>query len=101
MIILDPLLQALIFIIDIYWWVVILAAIMSWLIAFHLVNTYNPAIHFVANFLFRATEPALRPIRRFVPHLGGLDISPVILLVILFFLRVLLTDMLLRLHGLL
>ncbi len=101
MIILDPLLQVLIFVVDIYWWVVIAAAIMSWLIAFNLVNTNNRAIHVIADFLYRATEPAFRPFRRFVPNLGGLDISPVIVLVILFFLRIFLTDLLLQLHGLL
>jgi len=50
--------------------------------------------------LYRATEPAFRPIRRFVPYLGGLDISPIIVLLILFFLRIFLRDLLLRLHGL-
>jgi YggT family protein len=99
--ILDPLLQVLIFVVDIYWWVVIAAAIMSWLIAFNLVNTYNRAVRVISDVLYRATEPVFRPIRRFLPNLGGLDISPIIVLIILFFIRIFLSDLLLRLHGLL
>ena len=74
-------------VITIYIWVLILAVIMSWLISFNMVNTGNRFVAIVAEFLFRATEPALRPIRRVMPNLGGLDISPIILILLLYFLR--------------
>ena len=78
--------------IDLYTWVVIASAIMSWLVAFGVVNTRNQFIRMVVDFLYRVTEPALRPIRRVLPNLGGVDISPVILLLLLFFLRNLLWE---------
>lgn len=79
-------------VIDIYTWIVIASAIMSWLVAFGVVNTRNQFIRMVVDFLYRVTEPALRPIRRIMPNLGGVDISPVILLLLLFFLRSLLAE---------
>ena len=79
-------------IIDIYTWIVIASAIMSWLVAFGVVNTRNQFIRMLDDFLHRVTEPALRPIRRIMPNLGGVDISPVILLLLLFFLRSLLSE---------
>jgi YggT family protein len=79
-------------IIDIYTWIVIASAIMSWLVAFGVVNTRNQFIRWVVDFLYRITEPALRPLRRILPNLGGVDISPVILLLALFFLRSLLWE---------
>ena len=77
-------------VIDIYTWIVIASAIASWLVAFGVVNTRNQVIRWIVDFLYRITEPALRPIRRVLPNLGGVDISPVILLLGLFFLRSLL-----------
>jgi YggT family protein len=74
-------------IITIYIWLLIAAAVLSWLIAFNVVNTRNPIVHGVADFLYRVTEPALRPIRNLLPNLGGIDISPVILIIGLLFLR--------------
>ena len=74
-------------IIDIYTWIVIASAIMSWLVAFGVVNMRNQFIRMVVETLYRLTEPMLRPIRRMLPNLGGVDISPVILLLGLFFLR--------------
>jgi YggT family protein len=79
-------------VIDIYTWIVIASAIASWLVAFGVVNTRNQVIRWIVDFLYRITEPALRPIRRVLPNLGGVDISPVILLLGLFFLRSLLWE---------
>jgi YggT family protein len=79
-------------IISIYTWVVIGSAIMSWLVAFGVVNVRNQFIRVVVDLLYRLTEPVLRPIRRVLPNLGGVDISPVILLLGLFFLRSLLWE---------
>jgi YggT family protein len=72
---------------EIYIWLLIAAAVLSWLIAFNVVNTRNQAVAMVGDFLYRITEPALRPIRNMLPNLGGIDISPVILILIIIFIR--------------
>jgi YggT family protein len=73
-----PIIYVLITIMDLYRWLLIAAAIFSWLIAFNVVNTRNQFVSAVAEFLYRITEPVLAPIRRLLPNFGGLDISPVI-----------------------
>jgi YggT family protein len=73
--------------IDIYIWLLIAQAVLSWLLAFGVVNRYNRGVAVIGDFLYRVTEPALRPIRSFLPNFGGIDISPVILILILMFLR--------------
>ena len=72
---------------NLYIWLLIAAAILSWLIAFNVVNTRNQFVNGVAEFLYRITEPALRPIRQFLPNLGGLDISPIILILLIMFIQ--------------
>jgi YggT family protein len=79
-------------VIDIYTWVVIASAIMSWLVAFGVINVRNQFIRVVVDLLYRLTEPLLRPIRRFLPNLGGVDISPIILLLGLYFFQSLLHE---------
>ncbi len=74
-------------ILDLYVWLLIASAILSWLIAFNVVNTRNQFVASVAEFLYRITEPLLRPIRNFMPNVGGLDISPIILILIIMFLQ--------------
>ena len=74
-------------VLDLYVWLLIASAILSWLIAFNVVNTRNQFVSAVAEFLYRITEPLLRPIRSFLPNFGGIDISPVILILLLMFLR--------------
>ncbi|CDX49846.1 YggT family protein [Mesorhizobium sp. M2C.T.Ca.TU.002.02.1.1] len=81
------LIQTIVMALDIYWWIIIASAIFSWLYAFNVVNSRNQFVGTVGNMLYRLTEPALRPIRRFMPDLGGIDISPIILLLIIFFIR--------------
>ena len=73
--------------IDLVTWIVIASAILSWLVAFNVVNMRNQFIRMIVETLYRLTEPMLRPIRRMMPNLGGVDISPVILLLGLFFVR--------------
>jgi YggT family protein len=73
--------------ITLYIWILIASAILSWLIAFNVVNTRNPIVAGIGEFLYRVTEPALRPIRNLLPNLGGIDISPVILIILLLFLQ--------------
>ncbi len=70
---------------DIYIWVLIASAILSWLVAFNVVNTSNRFVYLLGDFLYRATEPVLRPLRSFLPNLGGIDISPVVLILLLIF----------------
>lgn len=87
MIILDPLLRVLVIAIDLYIWAIIISAVLTWLVHFGVVNTRNQFVSMVGEFLWKLTEPAIRPIRRFVPNLGGIDISPVILILLLIFLK--------------
>ncbi len=82
--------QTLNFIINIVWFLVIASAIFSWLYAFNVVNSSNQFINTIGRALYQFTEPMYRPIRRFMPDLGGLDLSPIVVLVILFFLQSLL-----------
>lgn len=77
---------------NLYWWVIIVMAIMSWLIAFEVVNVRNDIVRSIWNAVTALTEPVLRPIRRILPNLGGVDISPIILLFLLYFLQQLLHD---------
>ena len=81
------LIQTIVLGLDIYWWIIIGAAIFSWLYAFNVVNPRNEVVGMIGNMLFRMTDPALQPIRRYLPNLGGIDISPIILLLIIFFIR--------------
>ncbi len=91
------LIQTLVLALDIYWWIIIAAAIFSWLYAFNVVNSRNQFVGAIGNFLFRATEPVLGPIRRALPDLGGIDISPIVVLLVIFFLRQFLLTTVLRL----
>ncbi|TYR31329.1 YggT family protein [Mesorhizobium microcysteis] len=81
------LIQTIVLALDLYWWIIIASAIFSWLYAFNVVNPRNQFVGTIGNFLYRITEPALRPIRRVMPDLGGIDISPIILLLLIFFVR--------------
>lgn len=72
---------------DIYWWIIILAAIFSWLYAFGVINPRNQAVNTIGRMLYQLTEPALRPLRRFIPNFGGLDITPLILLLLIFLIQ--------------
>jgi YggT family protein len=68
-----------------YIYVLIAAVIMSWLVVFNVVNPRNPAVRMIGEFLYRVTEPVLRPIRGMLPNLGGIDISPLIVMLIIIF----------------
>jgi len=94
LIILEPLIQIAMIAIQLYIWVVIISAILSWLVAFNVLNTSNRFIYVIGDALWRLTEPALRPIRRFLPNLGGIDISPVVLILVLIFAKMVLGNIL-------
>ena len=72
---------------NLYTWILIASAIFSWLYAFNVINSSNQFVNSVGMFLYNVTEPVLRPIRRVLPNLGGIDISPIVLLLIIFFIR--------------
>ena len=81
------LLQFISYLLTIYVYIVIAMAILSWLIAFNVVNTRNPVVRMIAELLYRLTEPALRPIRNLLPNMGGIVISPIILFLIILFIQ--------------
>lgn len=80
-------LDVILLVLQIYVWLLIASAVLSWLVAFNVVNTRNQFVAQVGEFLYRITEPVLRPIRSIMPNLGGIDISPVILILVIFFIQ--------------
>jgi YggT family protein len=93
----NPILWLVHTVINVYFWIILAMVIMSWLVAFGIVNRSNPYVRQVGYALERLTEPLLRPIRRFLPDLGGIDISPIILLIGLQFLGILVDNVFFRL----
>ena len=85
-------LHLILLVIRIYIWILIAQAILSWLLAFGVINRYNRAVSVIGDFLYRVTEPALRPIRSLLPNFGGIDISPIILILILYFISDLIVE---------
>jgi YggT family protein len=81
------------YLLTLYIYILIAMAVLSWLIAFNVVNPRSPVVHTVGEALFRITEPVLRPIRNLLPNLGGIDVSPVILLLLIGFLRRLIVEL--------
>ena len=81
----NPFLWLILTIIDLYIWALFISVILSWLVAFNVVNTHNQFVNTVGNFMYRVTEPLLGPIRRMLPNFGGLDISPLVLILLLVF----------------
>ncbi len=94
------LLQTISMILNLVWWVFLIMIIMSWLISFNVINTRNQFVASVWRILNQITEPILRPIRRVIPPMGGLDLSPIIVFIILFFLQSFIANDLPRLMGL-
>ncbi len=94
------LLQTLSMLLSLVWWVFLIMLIMSWLISFTVINTRNQFVASVWRILNQITEPVLSPIRRIVPPVGGLDLSPIIVFVIIFFLQSFIANDLPRLLGL-
>ncbi len=79
-------------VLELYMWCIIIAAVVSWLSFGGVINTHNRFVYTVSDFLYRITEPALRPIRRFVPLVGGIDLSPVVLILAIYLVRSLLRE---------
>ena len=83
----NPFIWLLLTFIDLYMWVVIISVALSWLVAFNVVNSSNRLVYMVGDFTHRFTEPVLRRIRQFIPNIGGMDISPMLLLIGLVFIQ--------------
>jgi len=86
-VVLIPLMQIVNVVLDLYVWVVVAGVVLSWLTAFGVVNTSNKAVYMIGDFIYRLTEPALRPIRNILPNFGTVDLSPIVLILILMFLQ--------------
>ncbi|MGE0661013.1 MAG: YggT family protein [Reyranellaceae bacterium] len=86
------LIKVLLIVIEIYIYLLVAMAVLSWLIAFNVLNTRNRFVAVVIDFLYRITEPLLRPLRRIIPTIGGIDITPAVLILILIFLQQLIID---------
>jgi YggT family protein len=86
-IVLDPLIGVILIALRLYMWAVIISVVLSWLVHFGVVNTRNQYVAMIGHFLWRLTEPALRPIRRILPNLGGIDISPIVLFLVIIFVQ--------------
>lgn len=82
-----PLLNTLMYALNIYIWILIASAVFSWLFAFNVINSNNQFVNSIGRFLYAVTEPVLRPIRRYIPDLGGVDISPIIVFIIIYLLQ--------------
>ena len=76
------------FLLNLYIFILIAQAILSWLIVFNVVNTRNPLVATIGEFLYRITEPVLRPIRQMLPNFGGIDISPLVVILIIYFIQI-------------
>ena len=80
-------LEIILMLLDLYWWVVLAMIIMSWLFAFNVINSRNEFVATVWRVLNALTDPVLKPIRRFMPNFGGLDLSPIILFILIYFVQ--------------
>lgn len=80
-------LEIILMLLDVYWWVVLATIILSWLFAFNIINGRNQVVDTVWRVLYALTEPVLKPIRRVLPSIGGLDLSPIILFILIYFVQ--------------
>lgn len=86
-IIIFPLYNLISVLLNMYMWAIVISVILSWLLAFGVINTHNPFVSNVGHFLFKITEPALQPIRRMLPGFGGIDVSPILLILVIYFIQ--------------
>ncbi len=82
-----PMIMVLMTVINLYTWVVIAAVVLSWLTTFHVINTHNRFVYMAASFLYRATDPMLSRIRQIIPGIAGIDVSPMILILSMYFIQ--------------
>ncbi len=96
-VIVSPLIALVSTVFELYIWVLIVGVVASWLVNFRVLNTSNRVVYLILDFTHRATEPALRPIRRILPDLGGIDVSPIVLILLLYFAKDILVRLLIKL----
>ena len=94
-----PIIKIIDVVLNLYSYAVITQVILSWLVAFNVINTYQPLVRTIIEFLYRITEPVYARIRRFMPDLGGFDITPIILLLAIYFMRLVLWNTIAPLVG--
>lgn len=94
--ILFPLISVIMMALRVYWWAVVIYVVLGWLEQFNVVNRYNNFVYGVHTFLFRVVEPALIPLRRLMPNLGGVDLSPLALILLIYFFELMLMMLLPR-----
>ncbi|HEX4506248.1 MAG TPA: YggT family protein [Alphaproteobacteria bacterium] len=82
-----PFIEVILILLNFVWWLVIISVVVSWLVAFGVINTRNPTVYRILDMLNRVTEPVFRPIRRLIPPMGGLDLSPMVLLLIIYLIQ--------------
>ncbi|MEA3051837.1 MAG: YggT family protein [Sphingomonadales bacterium] len=86
------LIDVVLILLTVIWWIIVIQMILSWLVAFNVINTYNGFVRGLLRGLDRVTEPVYRPIRRVLPDFGGLDFSPMVVLLVIWILRRVLYD---------
>jgi YggT family protein len=84
-VIINTLIEVILIALNLYWYVILASVIVSWLVTFGVLNTYNSTVRTILDVIYRLTEPALRPIRRVLPDFGNVDLSPIALWLILYF----------------
>lgn len=89
--VLVPLIDVILMALNLYWYIILASVIVSWLVAFGVINTYNSTVRTIIDVIYRLTEPALRPLRRVLPDFGSVDLSPIALWLIIYFLMGVLT----------
>ena len=84
---LAPFIEVVLILLNLVWWLVIISVVVSWLVAFGVINTRNMIVYRILDVLNRATEPVFRPIRRLIPPMGGLDLSPMVVLLVIYLIQ--------------
>ena len=84
---LAPFIEVILILLNLVWWLVVISVVASWLVAFGVINTRNMTVYRILDVLNRATEPVFRPIRRLIPPMGGLDLSPLVVLLIIYLIQ--------------
>jgi YggT family protein len=84
---LAPFIEVILILLDFVWWLIIASVVVSWLVAFGVLNTRNDVVYRILDILNRVTDPIMRPIRRLIPPMGGLDLSPMVVLLIIYVLQ--------------
>ncbi len=84
--VLVPLIDVVLMALNLYWYIILASVILSWLVTFGVINTYNSTVRTIIDVIYRLTEPALRPLRRVLPDFGSVDLSPIALWLIIYFL---------------